>query len=81
MTPAANHAADIEAQAAAWLARRDAAGQEGDSPGFTAWLEADPRHRAAYLRLAAAWERSARMKRLRPQGEVIWLADRAAAGT
>jgi transmembrane sensor len=60
------NAADIEAQAACWLARRDAAGEHGETRDFAAWLAADPRHRAAYLRLAAAWERSARLRLLRP---------------
>src|SRR6266853_1580502 len=65
------HAADIEAQAAAWLMKRDATGENAEAPEFTAWLAADPRHRAAYLRLAAAWERSARLKRMRPDGAAV----------
>ena len=65
------HAADIEAQAAAWLMKRDAAGENAEAPEFTAWLAADPRHRAAYLRLAAAWERSGRLKRMRPDGAPV----------
>jgi len=65
------HAGDIEAQAATWLARRDAVADSGEIPEFTAWLAADPRHRAAYLRLAAAWERSARLKRLRSESSRI----------
>jgi transmembrane sensor len=65
-------ATDIENQAALWLARRDAAGEGGELPAeFAAWLAADPRHRAAYLRLLAAWERSARLKRLRPEDSEI----------
>lgn len=56
----------IESKAAEWLMRRDAG--EEESPEFTAWLSSDPRHRAAYLRLAAAWESSRQLKRLRPQG-------------
>ena len=45
-------AEDIESKAAQWLMRRDAAPTE-ENRDFTAWLAADPRHRAAYLRLAA----------------------------
>lgn len=60
----------IEARAAGWLMRRDA-GEAGESPDFTAWLAADPRHRAAYLRLAAAWESTRQLKRLRPEGGPI----------
>jgi transmembrane sensor len=62
------HASDIEAQAAEWLAQRDSVGEAGDNAQFAAWLAADARHRAAYLRLAAAWERTARLKLLRPEG-------------
>jgi transmembrane sensor len=60
-----SEAADIEAQAAAWIARCDARGGD-QAPGLAAWLIADPRHRAAYVRLAHAWERSRRLGRLRP---------------
>ena len=60
-----NEAADIEAQAAAWIARCDADGGEQD-PQLAAWLIADPRHRAAYLRLLQVWERTRWLGRLRP---------------
>jgi transmembrane sensor len=60
-------AADIEAQAAAWIARGDARGSDEDAE-LAAWLIADPRHRAAYVRLAHAWERTQRLARLRPAG-------------
>lgn len=63
-------AADIEAQAAAWIARSDAGGSDQD-PQLAAWLIADPRHRAAYMRLAHAWERTQRLARLRPDGGAI----------
>jgi transmembrane sensor len=65
-----SEAADIEAQAAAWIARCDARGGD-QAPGLAAWLIADPRHRAAYVRLAHAWERSRRLGRLRPAGGAI----------
>jgi transmembrane sensor len=65
-----SNAADIEAQAAAWIARCDARGGEHD-PELAAWLIADPRHRAAYLRLAQAWERTQRLARLRPADRAI----------
>lgn len=62
-----NSADDIEARAAEWIARLD--GREGGcDTGLLAWLAADPRHRAAYLRLLEAWRRSARLERLRPSG-------------
>jgi transmembrane sensor len=66
-----SHADDIENQAATWLSQRDALGERADMPDFTVWLAADPRHRAAYLRLAAAWERTAQLKRLAPEGTVV----------
>ena len=59
-----SNAADIEAQAALWIARCDAGGL--GNPEFIAWLSADPRHRASYLRLAEAWRRSQRLELLRP---------------
>lgn len=65
------HASEIEEQAALWLARRDAGAEVRDGAEFAAWLAADPRHRAAYLRLAAAWERSARLKTLRPEAAPV----------
>jgi transmembrane sensor len=64
-------ASDIEEQGALWLARRDAGDAAGERAEFAAWLSADPRHRAAYLRLAAAWERSARLKTLCPEDGAI----------
>jgi transmembrane sensor len=65
------YASDIEEKAATWLARRDAGLKAGEEAEFAAWLAADARHRAAYLRLSLAWERSARLSRLRPEGEPI----------
>jgi transmembrane sensor len=60
---------DIEKQAATWVARFDH-GNGGDR-AFAAWLAADSRHRAAYLRVAEAWRRSEALERLRPTGAVI----------
>ena len=60
-------ASDIEEQAAAWLVRREApdfTAQEREA--FEAWLAADSRHRAAYVRLESAWRRADRLSRLRP---------------
>lgn len=65
-----SEAADIEQRAAAWIARSDARESTADSD-LAAWLLADPRHRAAYLRLAEAWARTERLARLRPQSELI----------
>ena len=64
-----SRADDIEGQAAAWIARRDRG--DGRDAGLSAWLAADPRHRAAYLRLAQAWRRSELLERLRPTSGAI----------
>lgn len=60
---------DIEKQAATWIARCDR-GNGGDH-ALAAWLAADSRNRAAYLRLADAWRRSQALERLRPTGVAI----------
>jgi transmembrane sensor len=67
-----SHASEFEAQAAEWLVRREGAHfSEQDQLAFDAWLEVDPRHRAAYVRLEAAWRRADRLNWLRPlDGEV-----------
>lgn len=61
-------ASDIEAQAAAWLVRRDGGDLSAEEQAeFDAWLSADPRARAAYIRLETAWTRAGGlMRRLRP---------------
>jgi transmembrane sensor len=63
-------ASDTEAEAAAWIVRGDARGDDRD-PDLAQWLLADPRHRAAYLRLAQAWERTQRLAKLRPADHAI----------
>src|SRR5215831_3290769 len=60
-------AQEFEAQAAAWLVKRDSDGlSAADQAEFNAWLEADPRARAAYVRLELAWKRADGLRRLRP---------------
>lgn len=60
-------AQDIEKQAAAWLARQDAAAlAEAEQAEFESWLAADDRHLGAYLRLRAVWARLDRLGALRP---------------
>ncbi|HET9863136.1 MAG TPA: FecR domain-containing protein [Steroidobacteraceae bacterium] len=66
-------AADIiEQQASRWLAARDAGdfGAEQEA-AFDAWLQADIRHRVAYLKLEATWRRSDRLRDLRPLDRVV----------
>ena len=61
---------EVEAQAATWLVRRDAGEPSlSQNEAFEAWLAADPRHRAAYLRLEAAWSRADRLSEWEFGGE------------
>jgi transmembrane sensor len=58
---------DIEHEASRWLAARDAgAPSPAQTAEFNRWLEADIRHRVAYLRLEASWRRVAKLRDLRP---------------
>ena len=58
---------DLEAQAAAWLVRREASTfSAADQAEFEAWANADPRHRATFVRLEAAWRRADRLRGLKP---------------
>jgi transmembrane sensor len=57
----------IEQEASAWLAMRDAAtNTPTQRQEFNRWLEADIRHRVAYLRLESNWQRVERLRDLRP---------------
>jgi transmembrane sensor len=62
----------IEQQAALWLSRLDRGAPAPDQEAaLKAWLAADMRHRAAFLRLRTAWRRAEQMQRLRPHdGEI-----------
>jgi len=60
----------VEAEAAEWLIRRDRPRHSAEADEeFSRWLEADKRHRAAYVRLEAGWKRSQRLATLRPFDE------------
>jgi transmembrane sensor len=64
MNPSAN-SEDIEAAAAAWLARRESGSfSSADHAALEAWLEVSTAHRVAYIRLVTAWERSGRLQAL-----------------
>jgi transmembrane sensor len=57
----------IEREASRWLAARDAGNCSAELEAeFDAWLQADIRHRVAFLKLEAAWRRSDRLRELRP---------------
>lgn len=57
----------IEEEASRWLAALDAGppGAEQEA-AFNEWIEADIRHRVAYLRLEEAWRRADRLREVRP---------------
>jgi transmembrane sensor len=72
----------IETEAAAWLARLDARQARERPPEFEAWLDNDPRHRAAFTRLEVAWKRSDLLRKLKPPDRAVnedLLAPRASA--
>ena len=59
-----NHA-NIEAQAAEWIARRDGLDWSAEQHDhLQAWLDQSTAHRAAYLRLDTAWRRADRLRAL-----------------
>jgi transmembrane sensor len=60
-------AQEFEAQAATWLVKRDGGAlSASEQAQFDAWLAADPRAHAAYVRLELAWKRADGLRRLRP---------------
>jgi transmembrane sensor len=57
----------IDQEASRWLAARDAgAASAAEEAAFQEWIDADIRHRVAYLRLEETWRRSDRLGELRP---------------
>lgn len=59
MSDTRRNAQAVDDEAAAWLARQDGEAWDGARQReFDAWLDADTRHRVAYLRLRAAWTRA-----------------------
>jgi len=60
----------IEQEAATWIVRLDlSAAADRNRKAHAAWLEENPRHRAAYLRLSLAWKRADVIRRLARVGE------------
>ena len=49
---------DISADAAAWLVRLEGQTTPEIWDAFQAWVDQDPRHRAAFVRLRVAWNRN-----------------------
>jgi hypothetical protein len=59
--------AEIEAEAAVWIVRVDGGSMSSEeNAALKRFLDKDPRHLAAYLRLQTAWQRADSLRRLRP---------------
>ncbi len=61
-----SRASEISDEAADWLIRLEARTSAELWDGLQAWLDADPRHRAAFVRLRVAWNRADVLKNLQP---------------
>ncbi|MFL6604467.1 MAG: FecR family protein [Steroidobacteraceae bacterium] len=62
-----SRASDISDAAAQWLVRIEAGQASAQTwDALQAWMDADPRHRAAFIRLRVGWNRIDRLKNLRP---------------
>ncbi|HVO45089.1 MAG TPA: FecR domain-containing protein [Steroidobacteraceae bacterium] len=61
-----SRATDIADTAAQWLVRLEAQTSPEVWDAFQAWLDQDPRHQAAFVRLRVAWNRIDVLKNLRP---------------
>ena len=59
-------AAAINDAAAVWLLRLEASASSELRKDFQKWLDEEPRHRAAFIRLRFAWYTSERFRLLRP---------------
>lgn len=63
---------DVEIQAGKWLARLDSgAHSAADLAAFDQWKASDPRHAAAYARLAATWQALDRIRAIRPSSNEL----------
>jgi ferric-dicitrate binding protein FerR (iron transport regulator) len=67
----ANHrstetAAGINKAAAIWLLRLEASASAELRKDFQKWLDEEPRHRAAFVRLELAWYTSEKFRLFRP---------------
>ncbi len=59
-------AAAINETAANWLLRVEASTSAELWEDLQKWLDAEPRHRAAFIRLRCAWHRTDKLRLLRP---------------
>jgi transmembrane sensor len=61
-----SRASDISDAAAEWLIRLEGQTSPEAWDALEAWMDEDPRHRAAFIRLRVAWNRVDRLKNVRP---------------
>ena len=61
-----SRASDISDAAAEWLIRVEGQTSPQTWEALQAWMDEDPRHRAAFIRLRVAWNRVDRLKNMRP---------------
>jgi transmembrane sensor len=62
----------IESRASRWLAARDAGEATAEEAAeFNRWLDADIRHRVAFLKLEATWRRADRLRDVRPLDRAV----------
>lgn len=67
-----SRAESIDQEASRWLASRDSGARSAELDGaFQQWLDADIRHRVAYLKIEAAWQRGDRLRELRPLDRTV----------
>jgi len=59
-------ARSIEEAAAVWLLRLEGSAAPELQAEFQKWLDEEPRHRAAFLRLRSAWRVSETLRLFRP---------------
>jgi ferric-dicitrate binding protein FerR (iron transport regulator) len=58
-------AGELDTEAVNWLVRSESSCTAEERARLEAWL-ASPRHRAAYLRMSAAWSQADQLRRLQP---------------
>lgn len=64
-------ASEISDAAARWLIELEGRTQPEIWDRFQVWMDADPRHRAAFIRLRVAWNRTDVLKSLRPANGMV----------
>src|SRR5690349_22365783 len=66
-----SRASDISDAAAEWLIRLEGQTSPDIWEAFEKWMDEDPKHRAAFIRLRVAWNRVDRLKTMRPSDGAV----------